>query len=258
MVRAAASAHPQWVFALADALCMYDVKGSQSFGLYAGETLTIMSRNAGKSRDSAYLRRVTWDDSTAVFMAGGARVTSPHKTMFDCALAFDFRDALGIFDMFAAQGIDMCGVRALCALAKCDTGNVQRLLDHYDPLSANGGEAHARGVMLDGGFVPPQLQHRFDNPNHDDWPYMTDFLWYGANGRVIVAEFDGMEKYGTDSLRIKQKVAQQTARDEVLRSHGVTHIVHFTWEDVCNPRRLWKMLADAGVPYLDSRRNPPN
>ena len=66
---------------------------------------------------------------------------------------------------------------------------------------------------------------------------------------MIVAAYDGMTKYGNDRKTIANHVHREKLRDEALRQHGVTAIIHFDYEDLLNPNELIARLVAAGVPY---------
>ncbi|WP_130079731.1 hypothetical protein [Bifidobacterium animalis] len=248
-VLAAAALHPQWVFARESALSLYP-QIEQPYELFAQNQLAILSKSRAHDGN---LQRLPWHDDHLV-TAGNIVLTDLPRTLFDCGIMFDFRLALPLFDSYAAHGGDLDEIRAICAQSACDTRRIQRLLEYCDPLADNGGESQARAVVIELGFMRPLLQHLFANPNAPEHPLQTDMLWYGPNGALIVAEFDGMRKYGTDSQSIKTLVARQNERDGILRAQGVTAIVHFTYDDLCQSEQFRRKLEEAGVPYRDSRK----
>ena len=96
------------------------------------------------------------------------------------------------------------------------------------------------------GFVVPELQISFFDPVTRK-TYRTDYLWRLADGRAIVGEFDGMEKYVNPQM-VGSKTIEE--RDEALRLCGVSQIVHFSYNDVMHPDQLRRKLEQAGVPYV--------
>ena len=79
--------------------------------------------------------------------------------------------------------------------------------------------------------------------------YRVDFVWKLDDGRVIVAEYDGTQKYVdpamTDNRSIQEVVAKERARDEGLKRAGATEIVHFTYADVIERTPLRVKLAQS-------------
>ena len=100
----------------------------------------------------------------------------------------------------------------------------------------------------------PLLQVEFENPDNPAAPYRVDFCWKLADGRIIVAEYDGMAKYAdtTNQSRasLQAKMEYERRREHNLKAQGVTTIVHLFYEDVMNPKRMTAMLSKAGVPRL--------
>lgn len=106
--------------------------------------------------------------------------------------------------------------------------------------------------MIIKGFMVPQLQQEFSNPNNPQGPYRVDYLWRIAD-RTIVGEFDGMEKYvlhQEDQRRqsIRQRVYAEREHEQHLRVQGVDAIIRLAYEDAVYPERLETKLAYAGIP----------
>ncbi len=158
---------------------------------------------------------------------------------------------------------------------------METLVKYANPKSENGGESLARAVMLELGFVEPQLQHEFSNPNCPQSPYRADFMWK-VNGKIIVGELDGTDKYliedrtslnnrseagdlraedfdgsaeNINNLRTnnlyrynRDAVRKERDRERWLMDCGVDRIVRFDYCDILNPIEFKKKLLSAGVP----------
>ena len=158
---------------------------------------------------------------------------------------------------------------------------METLVKYANPKSENGGESLARAVMLELGFVEPQLQHEFPNPNCPQSPYRADFMWK-VNGKIIVGELDGTDKYliedrtslnnrsvagdlraedfdgsaeninnfSTNNLYRynRDAVRKERNRERWLMECGVDSIVRFDYCDILNPLEFKKKLLSAGVP----------
>lgn len=103
-------------------------------------------------------------------------------------------------------------------------------------------------------FGTPLLQVQFTNPDNPAMPYRVDFCWKLADGRIIVAEYDGMAKYADTSnenrASLQAKMEYDRRRDRHLREQGVTEIVHVFYEDLLRPINLETKLLKAGVPKI--------
>ncbi len=92
------------------------------------------------------------------------------------------------------------------------------------------------------------------NPDNPAMSYRVDFCWKLADGRIIVAEYDGMAKYADISNKnrasLQAKMEYDRRRDRHLREQGVTEIVHVFYEDLLRPINLETKLLKAGVPKI--------
>lgn len=236
-------------------------------------------------------------------------VASIYNVLFVCAWKLSFRRALPIFDSAARNGVDLKKVYRVCSefyadfreqfdaadfqdvpymkqknsclkyVNECDVlSRLCLLCELADGKSENGGESLARAAMIELGFVRPQLQREFPNSNNSKWPYRVDFAWE-VEGKLIVAEFDGADKYlvnsgrgleldtssqgnygssgGDGSTNEDESILLHYDRSAVLRERdrerhllncGVDKIVRFDFSHVVDPPTLEKRLLDAGVP----------
>lgn len=158
---------------------------------------------------------------------------------------------------------------------------METLVNYANPKSENGGESLARAIMLELGFVEPELQHEFPNPNHPQSPYRADFMWK-VNGKIIVGEFDGTDKYLIEDRTLpdnrsvacdlrtedfdgsveninnfstnnlyrynRDAVRKERNRERWLMDCGVVRVVRFDYCDILNPIEFKKKLLSAGVP----------
>lgn len=248
-VGALGGAHPNWVFAGPSAACVHGL--DHPYAIHASGTVHIASTHAAHARDHDRLERIRMKSVPAVTISG-IRVTPVAHTILDCGMLLPFRQALPLFDSAAKAGVPMSDVESLCADRRLDPARIMPLCAYADPLSDNGGESQARAVIIAEGFIVPELQHRFENPANPASFYRADFTWTFPDGRIVVAEYDGMGKYVMESNMkresIQQKVHDERVREEHLRMQGVQAIVRFEFEDVTHPGRLERKLTEAGIP----------
>lgn len=182
-------------------------------------------------------------------MINGAKVTTLPCTIYQCALVLPFEQILPLADSAVRSGMALDDLRQFPVHSATEALAIGNVLEYTDPRSENGGETLARSRFIERGLMIPQLQKEFPNPQNPEYPFRVDFIWILPDGRMIVAEYDGMTKYGNDRKTIANRVHREKLRDEALRQHGVTAIIHFDYEDLLNPNELIAKLVAAGVPY---------
>jgi len=217
-----------------------------SHAVHDGTIVCAARRNWTSERT----QHIYTDMDSAISMQG-LLVTNPAHTLVDCALLLPFEETLPMFD--SASTTHFKQIMEVMGTMSRDVSPVLRLLHFADPRSESGGESKARAVIIVLGFVVPELQISFFDPVTRK-TYRTDYLWRLADGRAIVGEFDGMEKYVNPQMvgskTIEQRVLAERERDEALRRCGVSQIVHFSYNDVMHPDQLRRKLEQAGVPYV--------
>lgn len=252
VARALARLHPRWVFAGTTAACFlgYD----HGYGLHRDGSIVIASTTTNDSHDHRRLRRIPMADVPTVHV-GGVAVTDPVRTLVDCATTCTFEQALPLFDSAARHGVDVRACLRMCVSLRMDSSGVRMLCHYTDPNSENGGESLGRAVIITLGFAVPLVQYEFANPDNPAAPYRVDFAWFLPDGRIIVAEYDGMHKYTLaerpDRRTIQATVQAERRREDHLRAQGVSAIIRFDYDDVMHPERLARKLV--GVPRREQR-----
>ena len=109
----------------------------------------------------------------------------------------------------------------------------------------------ARGTIIEQSFMLPEIQSPFVDPQTGK-VYRGDFVWRLADGRIVVGELDGTEKYMNPDMTgrksIQGVVFAEREREEALERAGVTSIVRFSFDDVIARRPLVDKLVAAGIP----------
>lgn len=180
-------------------------------------------------------------------------ITSPARTLVDCGLRYSFSQALPMFDSAVRQKLVTAEqITDICDGLRVDCGRVLRLVYYMDPLSENGGESLCRAVIIEAGFVVPDLQHVFIDPDAPWKEYRVDFVWYTPDGRIIILEFDGTAKYVdpamTNRRSIQAVVHSEKERENVLQRAGASSIIRTNFDEVIQRTPLIQKLLDAGVP----------
>lgn len=115
-----------------------------------------------------------------------------------------------------------------------------------DGRAESPGESLSRVLMLQLGFVIPDLQHEFVLPGVG--VVRTDFRWPRQR---LVGEFDGMSKYRAAELRggrtVEQVVIDEKLREDAVRRHGET-VGRWVWGDLRAPSRFAAVMRALGVP----------
>ncbi|MBW3093324.1 CTP synthase [Bifidobacterium sp. 82T10] len=181
------------------------------------------------------------------------RITSPARTLVDCGLQYPFASVLAMYDSALRRGLVVREeIIAVCDGLSVDCGPVFRLLHYANPLSENGGESRCRAVIIEAGFVVPDLQQVFVDPHHTGNLYRVDFAWRLHDGRIVVLEYDGMAKYVDPSMTkgrdVRGVVHAERMREAVLQRAGVTTVLRTNASEVRRRDPLIRQLEDAGVP----------
>ncbi|MBW3095514.1 CTP synthase [Bifidobacterium sp. 64T4] len=185
------------------------------------------------------------------------RATSPARTIVDCGLQYSFREMLPVIDSaLRSEIVTADEILAQCDALPYDCSPVLKLLDYADPLSENGGESLLRAVLIEYGLVPPELQRVFVDPLDSANTARTDCLWETEDGRIIVLEYDGMRKFVDPEMTGRRDIAAvvsaQIERDGLLKRAGVDAVVHATYDDIVEPKRLLTELLELGVPRVSN------
>lgn len=186
---------------------------------------------------------------------GNILVTSPERTVFDCARAEEFADALAVTDSALRSG----AIKRAPFQKYIDehrkfpnARDAQRALDYADPRAENGGESVARAAMIELGFEIPDLQVEWNDPMTGK-RIRPDFLWTLNGGRKIAGELDGDQKYENPKYMGGRSMAQ-VQTDERQRESRMTlkasRVCRFSLQDVYNTAYFEALLEEFGVPHV--------
>ena len=254
LVRSLASVHPEWVFTSFSAACMYGIPVSMDL---LERVHVVKPKGSHSGWDGTVVRHAMDADGCRYVM--GVRVTSLDRTVVDCLRAAPFPDALAIADGALRVG-DWSQARLTREVerhaAHCPgVVHARRVAQYADARAESGGESVARGVMIEEGFAVPDLQTVLPNILDPSSPFRVDGSWKTPDGRLIVFENDGEEKYkmfssshGAGAVRRMMRERQR----ESLLTAACDALIRFDYHTVKTPGALARLLDSYGVPRVRS------
>ncbi|GAB4071209.1 hypothetical protein GCM10028777_38740 [Angustibacter speluncae] len=192
---------------------------------------------AGSNARAVRGERLHWTDLDDDETRG--RVTSPLRTVLDCARTLPFADALAVAD--GAVRLGRVDSQTLAAAAHRCTGKgnrqARRVACHVDGRAANPFESALRAVVIDLGLTgfAPQCRVRL--------PRLRGYVDVGDPRRRIALEADSFEFHGSRSAFRKD-----CRRYDELTVNGWL-VLRFAWEDVMFDRE-WVSEMVAGTVAL--------
>lgn len=251
LVRTLALMHPGWRFAGISAASMFGFE--HGYVLHKDGLVFIAGKESTPKSSDSHLRHI-YAPHTSMRVIDGVKVTSVARTLVDCALLYPFEQVLPLFDSALRRGLLVDKeVTGICSGLRCDYTRVLRPLRYADGLSENGGESRCRALLIDSGFVVPRLQREFIDPKTGA-RYRTDFSWECGNGRIVVLEYDGLEKYVNPEMNHGygswQVVNDERARESALIRAGVSVVVRLSSKQLHEQGVPVRRLVNAGVPMM--------
>lgn len=185
--------------------------------------------------------RTSWHDDD-VDVLGGVRVTSIARTAVDLARGKPFPQALVPLDSAARTlalgeaanspagrvllslpatwlrveaALDQLRAAAERAAGGRGTRGLVRCLEHVDPRSESPYESWCRGELLSAGVRLGELG--LEVRGASGRVYYADFAWPSLR---LIAEADGIEKYGNDPRTVRERVMAERHRQRDLEDAG--------------------------------------
>jgi|SRR5919205_1321098 very-short-patch-repair endonuclease len=190
---------------------------------------------------AAHTRRLL---SREVTFVDGLPCTSLERTVVDCSLMFDVRQALILVDHAARLGADVPLLRDYCGALAGRNGVValRRALDLMDARSESAGETLTREIIHRLKLPLPELQYVVRTPLGE---HRLDFAW---PKRKVALEFDGRTKY-FDYRPTAEVIFQERRREKALMEQDWT-FVRVEWKDLFREQefkyRLLRALDQSG------------
>ncbi len=250
-MRALGGIHGDWYFCGVSAAVAHGL--SVSYGLL--DAVEVACATGARRYHGGKVRtRHTDIDTEVASYASGVFVTSVPRTVFDCLRRMSFRDGCALVDSALRLGlVNKDELRAYFDEKNTGYRGIRQArwtMEFADGRSGSGGESIARAAMWELGFVAPDLQAEFRDPVGGG-SFFVDFCWRMDDGRVIVGELDGGEKYVNPAMtggRSAERVRRAERIRESRLTAAATAVVRFSPETVANDREFSRLLDTFGVP----------
>lgn len=260
--RALAHKHPEWVFCNATAAAIMGLRPSNNQLRYIHvATPPNVHHRCSKHvifHRKKHLHHETYD---------GLRVTTPERTVFDCARTFPLPDGLAVAD--AAQHRFRWRQSYMLNFIKRHFAQgryhgVARAITVailMDSSSESGGESIARANFMRLGYVLPKLQVKLVSPANKTKPYRIDYLWSTPTGELIAGELDGKAKYVDPEMLRGQgtldALMAERERESNITSLGIK-VMRFNFRIATDLNRLEDLMRAFGIPRCNIQPHDSN
>lgn len=254
LIRSLVHRHPSWTFCLYSAAVVHGLQ--VPYALLTKAHIGVDKSSNRRSTSPCYVHHALPDLSSTVI--NGIRVTPLEATIFDCLRHATFRQGLAIVD--SSLHHQLTTIERLEAYVdehsryRHGIARVRQTLHYADGRSANGGESVVRAAIIEIGFIVPELQVEVPDPLNPNVTITVDFYWRLPDGRIIILELDGLQKYQRDdhdkALAIdetQQILADERRRESHLNLTGAT-VVRLSYREATDDLKLERALSTAGVP----------
>lgn len=174
-------------------------------------------------------------------------VTTPARTVVDCAAILDFPNAVVTCESALFQRlVDPNALwDAFAVLPRRQRRRVERVIHFSSTKSESPGESLTRIVFAELGLPDPEQQRGYS----DDRGFIgrVDFVWVELG---VIAEFDGEVKYGKGATVFEEK-----KREDRLRDLGF-EVVRIVWTDLVRDRGDLARRLAAAFERAARRRRP--
>lgn len=247
-VRAIAKKNPEVTFCMHTAAMVHGLSVSYR---YLGKVHVIAPRTATSFGDGAVTRHRIKSKGRELVL--DVPVTPLDQTVADCLVASTFAEGLIIADSVLHEGlmerVDLA--RALIDHGRHRKGveTARRVVLCADGLSESGGESKARAMMIERGWMLPELQVWLPDVLDQAREYRVDYLWR-VGDRIIIGEFDGRIKAELAEAEgeLAERYFNERRRESNMTLMSNCKIVRIYMDDLRNPERFDRKLQLAGVP----------
>ena len=256
LIRTIAHQHPTWTFSHYSAAVVHGLQ--VPYALLDRVHVGVDARHNRRITSSVVKTHLVPADVTC--SVSGIQVTSLLPTLFDCLRMTTFRYGLPIIDSALHHELTsvekMAGYIEDHGARKHGVGQARQTLRHADGRSANGGESTVRAIIIELGYLAPELQREIADPLNPSSTKRVDYYWQLPDGRVVILELDGFQKYryAADGSPLTLEETQRVLADERRReSHinltGAT-VLRLSYEEATDVEHLDSVLSLVGIPRV--------
>lgn len=253
LARALAHQHPRWVLASHTAALVHGI--DVPWALLNPVQVFANTRRTVDAGSSVRIRHCHTIAPLEVETVDGLPVSTYWYAVLDSLLESPFQLGLAVADSAARQNrLDATHLAGLLRMIGARRKGIRCALfiaSFADGRAESGGESRARAIMIQNGFPIPDLQHELPNVADPAHPYRVDNFWDLGDGRGLIGEFDGFEKY-TNETMLQGKSTARTFFKERQRESRLTllgyPVLRYSYQDIKYPHRLVNLLISAGLP----------
>ena len=156
----------------------------------------------------------------------GLPCTSLERTVVDCCLLLNYKQALILVDHALRLGANLDQLREACVklTGRNEVKTLRRALENADPRSESPGETLTRELLMRLKLPMPDLQVQVSTREGD---HRLDFAWKKTKTAL---EFDGRAKY-FDYEPTEEAIFKERLREKALMEDG-WHFIRVQWKDL--------------------------
>lgn len=257
IIRGLARLHPAWTFSHVSAAVVHGLQVSGT----SPKTIHIASHVKGRAPFGIQKYTLSSADAAECVSVDGVQVTSLWRTVFDCLCSLPTVEGLVVADsMLRKTRHDAVWLVSNLRAKYRNHNGLSRAIAiarFADGRSENGGESHARAMIIKLGYETPELQAVFPDPVDATRSYRTDFTWWsGFDTPLVIGELDGYCKTEDDRC-LQGRFPSRVLADERRRESRITAvgapIMRFSFSEARNAALFERLLDAFSVPKRQGR-----
>lgn len=256
VVKGMAELHQDWIFCNASAALLHGLPISFR---HLNKAHVLSAKTGANTNSSSRIARHarTGKRQPVITSIKGVKVTSLEDTIVDCLLSLNFREGLAIADAALSRlQINNEALDKIVSTIGRGRPGVRRARETVrwaDCRSESGGESIARAIIIERGFMLPELQVVINDSGRFGGSWRVDFFWKLPSGITVAGELDGSEKYINQEMTGGKSTIQVMSAERIRESRitlAVDRVMRFTYTDITNEGRLVSLLEKFGIPRV--------